>query len=113
VTRTIELLAWSGCPSHPVAERQLRGILADLGLTDVQVTRTWIEDDETAVRRRFAGSPTFRVDDEDLIPVDANDAYGLTCRVYVLADGRYSPTPDLEELRRAVAARFPGTPSSA
>lgn len=113
MTRTIELLAWSGCPSHPVAERQLRGILADLGLTDVQVTRTWIEDDETAVRRRFAGSPTFRVDDEDLIPVDANDAYGLTCRVYVLADGRYSPTPDLEELRRAVAARFPGTPSSA
>jgi hypothetical protein len=108
VMRAIELLAWSGCPSHPVAERQLRGILADLGLADVEVTHTWIEDDEAAVRRRFVGSPTFRVDDEDLIPVDANDVYGLTCRVYRLADGRYSPTPDVEELRRAVAARFSG-----
>jgi hypothetical protein len=106
VTRAIELLAWRGCPSYPVAKRQLRGILADLGLTDVQVAHSWIEDDETAVARRFVGSPTFRVDDEDLIPVDANDVYGLTCRVYLLADGRYSPTPDPEELRRAVAARF-------
>ncbi len=109
MTRAIELLAWSGCQSHPVAERQLRGILAELGLTDVQVTYTWIEDDEAAVRRRFVGSPTFRVDDEDLIPAGADDDYGLTCRLYRLADGRYSPTPDLGELRRAVAARFAGT----
>lgn len=108
MTRAVELLAWSGCPSHPAAEQMMRAILADLGLADVPVQLTWIEDEQTAARRRFVGSPTFRVDDQELIPVDASDRYGLTCRVYQLADGRFSPTPDPGELRRAVAARFAG-----
>lgn len=103
---TVELLAWSGCPSHPAAEQMMRGILDDLGLTGVPVELSWIEDDDMAVRRRFVGSPSFRVDDTELIPVDATDKYGLTCRVYQLADGRFSPTPDPGELRQAVAARF-------
>lgn len=104
----VELLAWSGCPSQPAAEHMMRGILNDLGLADVPVQLSWIEDDETAVRRHFVGSPSFRVDDTELIPVDAGDKYGLTCRVYQLADGRFSPTPDPGELRQAVAARFYG-----
>jgi hypothetical protein len=110
-SRAIELLAWSGCPSHPVAERQLRGILGELGLHDVSVATSWIEDDATAEERRFVGSPTFRVNDEELIPPDPSDAYGLTCRVYRLSDGRFSPTPDPEQLRDAVAARFASAPS--
>jgi hypothetical protein len=65
-----------------------------------------VEDEEMAVRRRFVGSPSFRVDDTELIPVDASDKYGLTCRVYQLADGRFSPTPDPGHLRQAVAAHF-------
>jgi hypothetical protein len=104
--RAIELLAWSGCPSHTAAERELRAILDELGLQDVSIFTTWIEDDETAEARRFVGSPTFRMDDEELIPPDPGDTYGLTCRVYHLADGRFSPTPDPEQLRSAVAARL-------
>jgi hypothetical protein len=34
------------------------------------------------------------------------DAYALTCRVYRLADGRLSPTPDPAQLAQATAARF-------
>ena len=105
-SRTIELLAWSGCPSHTVAEHQLRAILDKLGLDDVSVETSWIEDDATAEARRFVGSPTFRLDDEELIPPDPGDTYALTCRVYRLSDGRFSPTPDPEQLRSAVAARF-------
>jgi hypothetical protein len=104
--RVIEMLAWSGCPSHPVAAKQLRAILDDAGLSGVAIETSWIEDDETAISRRFVGSPSFRVDDEELIPGDGADSYALTCRVYRLADGRYSPTPDAGELRTAVLARF-------
>lgn len=100
------MLAWSGCPSHPDAQRQMRVILDELGLSDVPIEISWIEDDRTAERRRFVGSPTFRVDDKELIPVDPTDGYGLTCRVYRLADGRFSPTPDPDELRTAVRARL-------
>ena len=109
--RAIELLAWSGCPSHTAAERELRGMLGELGLQDVSIFTTWIEDDETAEARLFVGSPTFRVNDEELIPPDPSDAYGLTCRVYRLSDGRFSPTPDPEQLRDAVAARFASAPN--
>ena len=104
--RAIEMLTWSGCPSHEAAERQLHTILDDLGLSDIPIVTSWIEDDETAEQRRFVGSPTFRVDDEELIPPDPDDAPALTCRLYTLADGRFSPTPDPDQLRGAVAARF-------
>jgi hypothetical protein len=104
--RSVEMLAWSGCPSHPQAQRQMRVILDDLGLTDVAIEVSWIEDDATAQQRRFVGSPTFRVDDVELIPTDAADTYALTCRLYRLADGRFSPTPDPAQLAQATAARF-------
>jgi hypothetical protein len=110
---TIELLAWSGCPSHTAAERELRGILDELGVTDVSIVTTWIEDDATAAERRFVGSPTLRVDDEELIPPDPSDTFALTCRVYRLADGGFSPTPDPEQLRRALADRFATTQRAA
>jgi hypothetical protein len=104
--RAIEMLVWSGCPSHAAAERQLHAILNDLGLSDIAIETSWIEDDETAEQRHFVGSPTFRAGDEELIPTDASDTYALTCRVYRLADGRFSPTPDPDQLRSAVVARF-------
>jgi len=39
--RSVEMLAWSGCPSHPEAQRQMRAILDDLGLPDVAIEVTW------------------------------------------------------------------------
>ena len=105
-SRSIEMLTWSGCPSHAAAERQLHAILEDLGLTDISIVTSWIEDEATAERRHFVGSPTFRVDDQELIPIDPTDPYALTCRLYRLADGGFSPTPDPDQLRSALAARF-------
>jgi hypothetical protein len=100
--RSVEMLAWSGCPSHPAALRQMRGILDALGLPEVAIEVSWIEDEQTAKRRRFVGSPTFRIDDVELMPTDETDRYALTCRVYRLADGRFSPTPDPAQLALAI-----------
>ena len=60
-----------------------------------------IESEEQAEAEGFPGSPTIRVDGEDLFPID--DPPGLSCRVYRLADGRFSPTPDPGLLREALA----------
>jgi hypothetical protein len=87
----VELLYWDGCPSHPEALALLRS------LDGVHVTQREIVSEEQAEAEGFVGSPTFRVAGEDLFPVD--DPPGLTCRVYRLRDGRYSPTPDPHELR--------------
>jgi hypothetical protein len=89
----VELLYWDGCPSHPAALADLRAALGD----EVEIVVREIETEEQAVAEDFPGSPTIRVDGEDLFPID--DPPGLNCRVYRLADGRYSPTPDPDELR--------------
>jgi hypothetical protein len=97
---TVELLWWEGCPSHPTALAELEGILREEGVAAV-VTRVEIEDDEQARRERFPGSPTIRINGEDIVPAQG-EPYSLTCRVYRRRDGRISPTPDPEDVRDAV-----------
>ena len=95
----VELLYWDGCPSHPAALADLRAALGE----DVPIAVREIESEAQAAAEGFVGSPTIRVDGQDLFPID--DPPGLTCRVYRLADGRYSPTPDPEELRERLRSR--------
>jgi hypothetical protein len=98
---TVELLWWDGCPSHPEALDRLRQVLHDEGIgTPVQLIE--ITSDEQAQRERFIGSPTIRIDGHDLVPPAHGEAFGLTCRVYRLRDGRISAIPDLEDIREAV-----------
>ncbi len=96
----VELLFWDGCPSHPEALAELREALAQLGRADDVLVRE-IASSEQAEREGFPGSPTIRVDGRDLFPID--DPPGLSCRIYRLADGRFSPTPGTDALREALA----------
>jgi hypothetical protein len=98
---TVELLWWDGCPSHPEALAELQRILREEGV-DAEVSRVEIADDEQARRERFPGSPTIRIDGEDIVPPGEGDPFSLTCRVYRTRDGRYSPVPDPEDVRAAV-----------
>ncbi|MDA0137960.1 hypothetical protein [Solirubrobacter deserti] len=72
----------------------------------VRVVEREIVSEQDAERAGFVGSPTLRVDGEDLFPTD--EPPGLTCRIYRLADGRISPTPDPDALRTALAERRHG-----
>src|SRR5919199_5859078 len=101
----VELLWWDGCPSHPEALEQLRQVLAEEGLDPDAVERVEIVSDEQAERERFFGSPTIRIDGEDIVPPPEGHPVGLSCRVYRRRDGRPSPTPDVEDLRAAVRRR--------
>lgn len=98
---TVELLWWEGCPSHPDALAGLERILREEGV-EADVTRVEIENDEQARRERFPGSPTIRIDGEDIVPPGDDEPHSLTCRVYRLRDGRISPTPDPEDVRQAI-----------
>jgi hypothetical protein len=100
----VELLWWEGCPSHAEAFAELERILVEEGV-EAEVARVEIEDDEQARRERFPGSPTIRIDGEDIVPPGEGDPFGLTCRVYRTRDGRISPLPDPEDLREAIRSR--------
>jgi hypothetical protein len=98
----VEFLWWDGCPSHPEALAELRDVLRSEDLDPDLVERREIETDEQATRERFPGSPTILIDGEDVIPHGDGEPFSLTCRVYRLRDGRYSATPDPEDVRAAV-----------
>ena len=98
----VELLLWSGCPSHERARAQLSEAMAQAGLEPGAFAEIAVESEEEAERERFIGSPTVRIDGVDAVdPGDREPA--LTCRLYRRRDGSPSPLPDSEELREALA----------
>jgi hypothetical protein len=100
----IEVLWWEGCPSLPDTLGLLRRTLDELG-GEAELEVREIRDEDEAEREGFIGSPTVRVEGADVAPVaDWPGGSRLNCRVYRLADGRFSPTPDPGVLREALAA---------
>jgi hypothetical protein len=97
----VEVLYFDGCPTYRAAEKTLRGILAQEDV-EADVELVAVNTDEEAQRLRFPGSPTFRVDGEDLFPVPERERYALGCRMYTTSEGlRGSPTAEM--LREALA----------
>ena len=98
----VELLFWDGCPSHPQALADLRAAMAGLGLDPDAVVVREVDTDQRAEDDQFVGSPTIRIDGEDVDPPPDDEPIGLSCRVYRLGDGRISPTPDPAVVRKAL-----------
>jgi hypothetical protein len=101
VSPRVEFLWWEGCPSHERALAELRDAMREAGLDPDGVTVQHVGSEQEAAAARFVGSPTVRVDGRDVVPAD-DEPVGLTCRVYRLRDGRFSPTPDPADLRDAL-----------
>jgi hypothetical protein len=99
----VELLFWDGCPSHPQALEDLREAMAAEGLDPDTILVREVDTDELAEHERFVGSPTIRIDGEDVQPT-GDEPTGLTCRIYRMRDGRISPVPDPADLREALQA---------
>jgi hypothetical protein len=98
---TVELLWWDGCPSHPEALAQLEDVLREEGL-DTTVNLVEVTSDAQAQRERFPGSPTIRIDGQDVVEPEDVEPFSLTCRVYRTRDGKVSPVPDREDVRAAL-----------
>jgi hypothetical protein len=81
----IELLYFDGCPSWEDGLNNLEAALKEEGITS-PVERIKVDDDEEANRLRFLGSPSFRVNGQDLWH-EERDTYSLSCRVYPTPDG--------------------------
>jgi hypothetical protein len=99
----VEILYFDGCPTYLRAEEALRGVLAG-EVVEADVELVGVNTDEEAQELRFPGSPTIRVDGEDLFPVPERAGYALGCRMYATPEGlRGSPTPAM--LRAALGER--------
>ena len=99
----IEILYFDGCPNHEPAVRVVREVLQELGV-DAEITGVDVPDEATAKRVRFPGSPTIRVDGEDVAPEETNGSYSLSCRVYRTGSGM-AGVPDKDAIRAAIRRR--------
>ena len=63
----VELLWWEGCPSYPEAIAEVRELMREEGLDADALELREIETEEQAASERFPGSPTIRIDGEDIV----------------------------------------------
>ena len=95
----VSFLYYEDCPSYDLALERLREVMDEEGIPgEVEVVK--VETEEQARELRFVGSPTIRVDGQDIDP-PSDSRYALTCRAYRLADDRISPLPSKDMIRRA------------
>ncbi len=99
----IEILITPGCPHARASEELVREVAANLAPA-AAIERTVVEDYTEAERRGFPGSPTIRIDGEDLEGEAAGRA-AFACRRY--GDGEGVPPRWLVEARllRALAPK--------
>ena len=90
----IELLYFDGCPSHERLQPLLDQLVHEAGVQAAVELRR-VESAEAAEAERFLGSPTVRIDGEDIDPgaKDRTD-FGLKCRLYRSELGTSGVPPD-------------------
>lgn len=78
----IEFLYFDGCPNHETALTNLQESLATENINS-KIEMINIEKAEDAVRHRFLGSPSIRINDQDLEIVEGESTeYSMRCRRY-------------------------------
>lgn len=100
-TPTIELLYFSGCPNYQRALTLLHEVVKEAKLR-ASIDLVAVETPEEAVRQRFYGSPTIRVNGSDIVSPDPSAQPALACRVYRTAQGALSPLPPVEAIIAAL-----------
>ncbi len=99
----VSFLYFEECPSHDLALERLREVMAEEGIPgEVEVFK--VETEDQARQLRFVGSPTIRVDGQDIDP-PSDPRYALACRAYHLEDQRISPLPSKDMIRRALRSQ--------
>ncbi len=68
----------------------------------VEVDLVLVKDDQQAERLKFLGSPSFRIDGEDLWP-EERENYALSCRIYSTPKGLVG-APSVDMLRERIQA---------
>jgi hypothetical protein len=98
----VEILYFDGCPNYHAVRELVERVAGERALPP-EIRLVEVPDPDTAERLHFLGSPTVRVDGNDIEPgADARDQFMLGCRVYRTASG-LSGRPDERWLRDALS----------
>lgn len=77
----LEFQYFEGCPNYLKMQNNIYEAIQ--GLEDkIELKTILVEDDETARKVKFRGSPTLLIDGEDLLKMPEPNNPALTCRFY-------------------------------
>jgi hypothetical protein len=97
----VEILYFAGCPNHAAAVDLVRTVLSEERVA-AEMVEVEIKDSIMAQKLGFLGSPSIRIDGQDVERwARSAGSSGLTCRTYV-AEGRRFAVPPCEWIRDAV-----------
>jgi hypothetical protein len=101
----IEVLTFAGCPNAATTRDFVRQAL-NLEAVDAEIDYISVETAEFAQSQRFLGSPSVRVDGED-VELSANErtAFGLMCRTYGHG-AEAAGSPSVAMIRSAIRRRI-------
>lgn len=96
----IEFLYFKGCSHWEAALEELQDLLGSKGVEDeIGVVR--VSSNDEAERLQFPGSPTIRINGEDVEPEAPSSGFHLACRVYEV-DGEFLGRPPREWMDAAL-----------
>jgi hypothetical protein len=102
----VELLAVEDCPHLEQARRDLESVLRK-GIIETPIQLIFVSGQDDAEFLDFQGSPTIRVQGEDVVP-QPDLPVALTCRIYRDAEGKALGSPPIEAIAAAVDAQRRG-----
>ncbi len=98
----VELLVVEDCPHTEQARADLQNALRK-GIIEVPIQLIFVSSLEDAAFLDFHGSPTIRVNGQDVVP-DPGLPVGLACRLYRDGAGQVLGSPPIEAIRAAIDA---------
>jgi hypothetical protein len=103
----IEILTFEGCPNATATFERVREAVR-LEVVDAEIDVIEVTTPDLAERVRFLGSPSVRVDGQDVEP-SAKDRteYGLMCRTYSCGTGA-DGVPPIAMIREAIRRHVAG-----
>ncbi len=79
----IQLLYFKECPNYKAAYENLIEALNEMKINDYKIEMIEIKNEEDAVKYKFLGSPTLRIEGRDVdLGYKDEGNYVLACRVY-------------------------------
>jgi hypothetical protein len=97
----VEILYFEGCPNYEEAKALVERVAAQVGV-EPEIGVVKVRDTEEAIRLRFLGSPTIRIEGRDVEPdAEKRTDFVLACRVY-RPEGEFSRQPDESWVRDAL-----------